>query len=161
MADDKQITPLTSPGQAPPTEQLKSKNKLDPAQTPEENREPKMSITEIVFITPFYLISDGIDLTLFFFGLDDFGIMDTVRTSISQFYFVVLKKMGPEIWLTNLIIGSIKFFPYIGSLVPASLLWFAVVFIDRAGMAKIEKIIQATGKLGGAVKIAGEKIKKI
>jgi hypothetical protein len=109
--------------------------------------EPKISITEIVFITPFYLISDAIDLLLFFFALDDFGIIDLTRTSISQFYFVVLKKMGPEVWATNLIVNGIKVIPYIGSLIPSTFLWLAIIFMDRSGGAKIVKVIQKVKKM--------------
>ncbi len=138
--------------------QVKSKEPPAHPQAPEENREPKMTLTEIIFITPFYLISDAIDILLFCMLLEDLGIMDTVRTSISQFYFVVLKKMGPEIWLTNLIVNAIKFFPYVGSLVPSSFVWFTIVFIDRAGMEKMEEILRKTGKIGKVIKTAGEKI---
>lgn len=154
MADEKQTTQPIEP-------QNPNRNVPQPDTDTEENREPKMSLTEIIFITPFYLISDTIDFFLFFTGLDDFGIMDTVRASISQFYFVVLKKMGPEIWLTNLIVNAVKLFPYVGSLVPSTFLWFVVVFIDRGGMAKIQKVIQATGKLGKMAKTIGEKAGKI
>jgi hypothetical protein len=155
MADNKQTTqPQTRPGRT-------GQPITQPYTDTEEKSEPKMSVTEIVFITPFYLISDAIDLSLFLTGLDDFGIMDTVRTSLSQIYFVVIKKMGQEIWLTNLIVNAIKLFPYIGSLVPSTLLWFVIVFIDRAGMAKIQKLIQATGKLGKIAKTVGEKTGKI
>ncbi len=154
MADDKQTTQSIEP-------QKPSQNVPQPATDTEENSEPKMSLTEIIFITPFYMISDTIDFSLFLTVLDDFGIMDTVRTSLSQFYFVVIKKMGPEIWLTNLIVNAVKLFPYVGSLVPSTFLWFVIVFIDRAGMAKIQKLIQATGKLGKIAKTVGEKAGKI
>jgi hypothetical protein len=123
-----------------------------------ENREPKISLTEIFFITPFYLISDSIDYALFLIGLDDFGIMDTVRTSISQVYFVLIKKMGPEIWITNLAVNGIKLLPYIGSLIPSTLVWIIVIFIDRGAMNKIQKIDKLTG--GKLVK-GLEKISKI
>ena len=106
----------------------------------DENRKPKISATEIFFITPFYLLSDAIDLSLFLTGIDDFGMMDTVRTSISQFYFVVLKKMGPEIWMTNLIVNGIKLVPYLGSLVPATLIWIVTISVDRGAMNKFKKI---------------------
>ncbi len=111
----------------------------------EENREPKISTIEIFFITPFYLLSDAFDYLLFFMAMDDFGIMDTIRTSISQFYFVWLKRMGPEIWVTNLVINGIKLFPYIGSLLPSTLVWIVVIFIDRGAMNKIKKIDTITG----------------
>lgn len=109
------------------------------------DREPKISLTEIFFITPFYLISDSIDYTLFFIGLDDFGIMDTVRTSLSQVYFVIIKKMGPEIWITNLAVNGIKLLPYVGSLLPSTLVWLIVIFIDRGAMNKIKKLDKLTG----------------
>ncbi|MBU4348111.1 hypothetical protein KJ671_01210 [Patescibacteria group bacterium] len=118
---------------------------IDQKQTIEIS-EPKISITEIVFITPFYLISDAIDLILFFFALDDFGIMDLTRTSISQFYFVVIKKMGPEVWLTNLAVNGIKVIPYIGSLVPSTFLWFTIIFLDRSGGTKIGKVVEKIKK---------------
>ncbi|MHB9019269.1 MAG: hypothetical protein ACYC3G_00110 [Minisyncoccota bacterium] len=124
----------------------------------EEDREPKISFTEIFFITPFYLISDAIDISLLSIGLDDFGIVDTIRTSISQLYFVMLKKMGPEIWVTNLVVNGIKLFPYVGSVIPSTLVWFIVIFIDRGAMNKIKKIDQLTG--GKLVK-GLEKIKKL
>ena len=126
----------------------------------DENREPKISVTEIVFITPFYLISDTIDISLLMVGLDDFGLMDLTRTSISQVYFVMFKKMGPEIWMTNLVINGIKLFPYIGSLVPSTLVWVITIFIDRGIMNKIKKIMDS--KIGSALvnsKMGGKLVK--
>lgn len=121
----------------------------------DENREPKISLIEIFFITPFYIISDGVDYLLFFMALDDFGIMDTVRTAISQFYFVMLKRMGPEIWMTNLVVNGIKLIPYVGSIIPSTLIWFITIFIDRGAMNKIRKI--AESKAGGKALQALEK----
>lgn len=128
-------------------EELKEKTNKEGATkiASEENREPKISLTEIFFITPFYLISDAIDISLLSIGLDDFGIVDTIRTSISQLYFVMFKKMGPEIWVTNLVINGIKLFPYVGSVIPSTLAWFVVIFIDRGAMNKIKKIDELTG----------------
>lgn len=123
----------------------------------EESREPKISLTEIFFITPFYLISDSIDLALLSIGLDDLGIMDTVRTSISQFYFVMLKKMGPEIWATNLVVNGIKLFPYVGSVIPSTFIWFVVIFIDRGAMNKLKKVMDS--KIGGKLVKLAEKTK--
>src|SRR3989344_8938011 len=137
------------------SEETRQKEKKDPAEkknsegaeglAKDENREPKISTIEIFFITPFYLLSDAFDYLLFFMAMDDFGIMDTVRTSISQFYFVWVKKMGPEIWVTNLVVNSIKLFPYIGSLLPSTLVWIVVIFMDRGAMNKIKKIDKLTG----------------
>jgi len=126
-----------------------------------EDHEPKISIVEIVFITPFYLISDAIDLALFSFGLDDFGLMDLTRTSISQVYFIMFKKMGPEIWITNLVFNSFKLIPYLGSLLPSTLFWLVAIFIDRKGMAKFKKILEKTGKIGKMAKNVGRKIGKV
>jgi len=138
-------------------------SKTTPEQAPksESKPDPKITITEICFITPLYLISDIIDLTLFAFVLDDLGLMDLIRTSSSQFYFVVLKKMGPEIWVTNLVINGIKLFPYIGSLVPSTLVWAIVIFVDRAGMSKIESLLNKAGKIGKAVKKMGSAAQKL
>ena len=82
-------------------------------------------------------------------AMDDFGIMDTVRTSISQFYFVVLKRMGPEIWMTNLAVNGIKLIPYVGSVIPSTLVWIIIIFMDRGAANKIQKI--AGGKIGGKI----------
>jgi len=127
--------------------------------TPTPKYEPKMSITEVLFITPFYLISDTIDLALLSFGLDDFGLMDLTRASISQIYFM-FKKMGPEIWATNLTVNGIKLIPYIGSVIPSTLVWSFTVVVDRFGMAKFKKILEKTGKIGKMAKNIGGKIGK-
>jgi hypothetical protein len=118
--------------------------------------EPKISLTEIFFITPFYLMSDAIDLALFMVGLDDFGIMDFTRTSIGHIYFVVFKNMGPEIWVKNLVINSVKLVPYIGSLIPSTFIWFVIIFIDRGAMNKFQKLMDS--KVGGKLikNIAGK-----
>jgi len=130
----------------------------------DENREPKISLIEIFFITPFYIISDGVDYILFFMALDDFGIMDSIRTAISQFYFVMLKRMGPEIWMTNLVVNGLKLIPYIGSVIPSTLIWFITIFIDRGAMNKVKKIMESRvgGKLvAGIAEKAGKTAGKI
>ena len=126
----------------------------------EEEHEPKLSLTEIVFITPFYLISDALDWLIFLFGMDDFGLISTVRTSVSEFYFIVIKKMGKEIWLMSLLIGIITAIPYIGQLFPSTLGWIAVVIIDHKGLGKVEAVLEKTGVAGKAIKAVGEKTSK-
>ena len=125
----------------------------------EEEQESKISLIEIFFITPFYLLSDTIDLTLFLTGIDDFGIMDTVRTSISQFYFVMIKKMGAEIWATNLVINAVKLIPYVGELIPSTLFWFVVILIDKGALKKFKKFSES-GVGGKILENITEKVSK-
>jgi len=126
----------------------------------EEEYKPKLSITEIVFITPFYLISDALDWLVFLFGLDDIGMISLVRTSVSEFYFIVIKKMGPEIWATNLVAGAITAIPYVGQLLPSTLTWAVIVIMDHFGMAKLKGIVDKAGAVGKVVKAVGEKVAK-
>lgn len=90
---------------------------------------PKLSTIEILFITPFYVMSDVLEFLLFLLALTDFGMISLVRTSVSEFYFVIIKKMGKEIWLTVLVVGVITALPYIGALVPSTFGWIAVVIV--------------------------------
>jgi hypothetical protein len=148
--------------QAPSTKLGASQDK--PAPQPEENLEeykPKLSVWEIVIITPFYLISDALEFLLFLFGLTDFGIISMVRTSVSEFYFIIIKKMRKEIWLTNLIVGAITALPYIGALIPSTIGWGIVVFVDQFGMKKIESALNKTGVAGKAVMKIAKKADKV
>jgi hypothetical protein len=129
--------------------------KPEPQSEQGEEYKPKLSIWEIIIITPFYLISDSLELLLFLFGLSDFGMISLVRTSVSEFYFVVIKKMRKEIWLTSLAVGVITAMPYIGALIPSTIGWGMVVFIDQFGMKKIESTLKKVGTVGKtALKIA-------
>ncbi|MCL5017083.1 MAG: hypothetical protein M1155_00235 [Patescibacteria group bacterium] len=123
----------------------------------QEEYKPKLSMWEIVIITPFYLISDTLELFLFLFGLSDFGIISMIRTSISEFYFIVIKKMGKEIWLTSLVVGVITAMPYIGALIPSTIGWGIVVYIDWFGMKKAESILKKTGAVGKVINKAADK----
>lgn len=149
--------PTTQPKTRQPLRQAHDKPSPQPEEKKQEEHKPKLTIWEIVFITPFYVISDALAILLFLFALTDFGIISLVRTSVSEFYFIILKKMGKEIWLTSLIVGAIAAIPYIGAFVPSTLGWVAVVIMDQFGMAKIESILKKTGAAGKAIKAIGKK----
>lgn len=90
-------------------------------------QEPKISIVEIVYITPLYVISDIIGIILLMFGLDDFGLIDIIRFPVSQIYLRMKGVKG-----TATLIGNIlEVIPYIGALPNATVMWFITIWLDR------------------------------
>lgn len=144
-----------------PITQIKKRQPAQQSEEKEEEYKPKLSTWEIVIITPFYLISDTLELLLFLTALTDFGMISLVRTSVSEFYFVIIKKMGKEIWQTSLVVGIITAIPYIGALIPSTLGWGIVVFLDQVGMKKIQSIVKKGGVLGKGIMKIAEKADKI
>ena len=144
-----------------PVTQLNSRKPAPRQEEEQEEYKPKLSTWEIVIITPFYLISDAFEILLFLMALTDFGMISLVRTSISEFYFIVIKKMGKEIWLTSLAVGAITAMPYIGAFLPSTIGWGIVVFLDQVGMKKIQAIAKKGGVVGRTMIKIAEKADKI
>lgn len=110
----------------------------------EEKQQPKISLPEIVFITPFFIITDGIGILLAFFGLDDFGLIDIFQFPVSQIYLRMKGVKG-----TAMLVGNIlETFPYVGGLPNETIAWLITVWLDRH--PKIAKIAEKAGKAVGA-----------
>lgn len=115
----------------------------------QEEYKPKISIVEIIYITPIYIISDGIGVTLALFGLDDFGLLDIFLFPLSQIYLRIKGING-----TLTLIGNIlETIPYIGALPNRIITWLIVIYLDRH--PKLEKM---TKKINVSPKIAPSKI---
>lgn len=98
--------------------------------------EPKISLTEIVIITPYLLLIDIIGIALFTVGMDDFGLLDIVRFPITQLYIRIKGVKGN----LDLIGNIVKLIPYVG-VIPFTIFWIGTIYLDRnptaAGIAKI------------------------
>ena len=106
-------------------------------------REPKFSITEIVLITPYYLLSDAIGIILVFFGVDDFFILDAIRFPVSQIYLRIKGVAGTATLVSNLL----EVIPYVGALPCASVGWFITIYIDRHPESIAAKGVEAAGRM--------------
>jgi len=103
--------------------------------------EPKISLTEIFFITPLFLICDIIGIVLVCFGLDDFFLLDIIRFPLSQVYLYFKGLKG-----TVTLIGNIlETIPYVGALPISTTAWLITVWIDHnpAVAEKVEKVAAA------------------
>ncbi len=90
-------------------------------------QEPKISLPEIIIITPYLVIFDLIGLALIAAGLDDFFILDAVRFPITQLYLRFKGVKG-----TATLIGNIlELIPYIGGLPISTAAWLITIYLDR------------------------------
>lgn len=114
----------------------------------ETKPEPKISTVEILFITPFFIITDLIGIFLIFLALDDFGLIDIVQFPVSQIYLWFKGVRGTTMFIGNIL----ETLPYIGALPNASIAWIITVWLDRN--PKIGKKVE---KAAGALKPAASK----
>lgn len=105
-----------------------------------EQHGPKISLAEIVIITPYLLIIDLIGIALFSVGLDDYGLLDIIRFPITQLYLRMKGVKGN----IDLIGNIVKLIPYVG-VIPFTFFWFATIYLDRH--PKVAKIADVTGKI--------------
>ena len=106
-------------------------------------RGPKISITEIVLITPYYLLSDAIGVALILIGIDDFFILDIIRFPVSQIYLRMKGVAGTATLVSNLL----ETLPYIGALPIASIGWFVTIYLDRHPESIAAKGVEAAGRM--------------
>lgn len=104
--------------------------------------QPKISTTEIVFITPLFILDDIIGIILLLVGLDDFFIMDIIRFPLSQFYLRLKGIKGTSMLIANIL----ETIPYVGALPNATIGWLIVIWLDRHPkiQEKVEKITSIT-----------------
>jgi len=135
---------------------MPEETKQSNTQTGDDKHEPKLTKTEILFIGGLYALSD-----IFAFLITPLGLSSLIsipRAGASQIYFY-FKKMGTEITITNWITGAVTGAPEIGGAIPSTIGWIAIVIMDQVGMAKLQKIMERTGKAGKLIKNASEKAK--
>lgn len=90
-------------------------------------QEPKISLPEIIIITPYLVIFDLIGVGLFFFGLDDLFILDAVRFPVTQLYLRFKGVKG-----TATLVGNIlELVPYVGALPISTATWLITIYLDR------------------------------
>ena len=92
-----------------------------------EKSKPKISLVEIVFITPLFMLNDAIGVVLLLFGLDDFFILDIIRFPLSQVYLRLKGVRGTVMLITNIL----ETIPYIGALPNATIGWLITCWIDH------------------------------
>ncbi len=89
--------------------------------------EPKISLEEIVIITPYLLLLDGLGILLVAVGMDDFFILDAVRFPVTQLYMRFKGVKG-----TSMLIGNIlELIPYVGGLPISTVAWLITIYLDR------------------------------
>lgn len=108
-----------------------------------EEYQPKISIAEMVIITPIFLIFDTIGILLIFVGLDDFFILDAVRFPLSQFYIFMKGLKGT----TTLIGNLLETIPYIGALPNSTICWLITIYMDRNPKSLAAEAIQKAGAI--------------
>lgn len=114
-----------------------------------EDHEPKISIVEIIFILPYVLIIDAVEVIITFAGFDDFWILDTLAAPVLLYFFV--KGVNATRYLATYILELI---PYVGNLPLLTLGFILTIYLDRnpKAAAAVGKIAAAKGgvqKLGG------------
>jgi hypothetical protein len=92
----------------------------------ESEHEPLISLPEVILVGMLFVLFDAIELILFFFGLDDFWIMDITISTV--FFYFFMKGVPPMIQLISWVI---ELFPYVGVLPLLSIGWFLTVWADR------------------------------
>ena len=105
--------------------------------------QPKISVVEIVFITPLFVLTDAIGVVLGLMGMDDIFILDIVRTIPSQTYLWLKGVRGTHMLIANLA----EAVPYLGALPLATVGWLATVWIDRKPEGVAAKAVQKTAKV--------------
>lgn len=107
------------------------------------DQEPKISITEIVFITPLFVLFDSIGIALVSFGIDDFFLLDIIRFPVSQIYLRMKGVKG-----TTTLVGNIlESIPYVGALPISTICWLITVYLDRNPESIAAKGIEMAGKM--------------
>ncbi len=103
--------------------------------------EPKISLPEIVYITPLFLLTDIIGIILVIFALDDFFILDIIRFPLSQLYLKIKGVKGTATLVANIL----ECIPYVGALPNATIGWLITVWLDHhpAMAAPLEKAAAA------------------
>ena len=109
--------------------------------------EPKITLTEALFIGSFLLLTDIIGIVLVLFGLDDFFILDIVRFPITGFYYWFKGLRMTSMWISNIL----ETLPYVGALPNATIGWIITVWMDRypetsAKLASVAGIVPLINK---------------
>lgn len=69
------------------------------------------TIVERIAMTSFVVFTDIVGIVLFFFGLDDFFILDIITLPITVFYFIMKGARGEY----NLVANLLEIIPYLGA----------------------------------------------
>ncbi|TSC95819.1 MAG: hypothetical protein Athens101426_590 [Parcubacteria group bacterium Athens1014_26] len=92
------------------------------------NHEPKISTVEIVFITPLFLLADGIEFLITLSGMVFLNwFVSAIRFPISQIYFRMKGVKG-----TSMLISSIlELIPFFNGLPISTIGWIITIWLDR------------------------------
>ncbi len=110
----------------------------------EEKPKPKLKTVEIVLISIYLILIDGIELILIFFGLDDFWLGDILASIIVIYLWfrgLGFGRMGVS-WLTELI-------PWVGDLPLLTIGFWMTVYADRHPESAAAKAVQISQSAGG------------
>lgn len=121
----------------------------------EEQSEPKIPLSEAIFVGFFPIIADAIEVVLVFFGLDDFWISDAIYFPASQIYFRMRGVKGTASLVTN----ALELLPYVGWL-PLRTVGF-VITVWTANHPQAAGALAAVAARGGAVKVGAGGAAKI
>ncbi|MBI5306303.1 hypothetical protein HZB04_01835 [Candidatus Wolfebacteria bacterium] len=106
-----------------------------------DEQEKKISLPEIILLNLYIIPLDLIGLVLFFFGLDDFGIIDILTFPVTQFYFRIKGvKASADLF------GSIvELIPYVGALPIKSVAMNINIWIANYPESAVGKAVQVAG----------------
>ena len=112
-----------------------------------EQHEPKISLPEIIIITPYFLLTDIIGIALASFGLDDYFLLDIIRFPASQLY-LRLKGLKST---ANTVTSILEALPYVGALPFATIGWLITIYLDQrpeieSKVNKVAKPMASTAK---------------
>lgn len=107
----------------------------------ELENQPKILLAEALIVGPlFFIIPDLIELTLLFFGLDDFWLSDMYSFATSQIY---LRLKGIKTTYT-LITNVLEMIPYVGAL-PLRTIGFIITYYivnKNINLGPAEKLVK-------------------
>lgn len=119
----------------------------------EREHEPKISLAEIVFILPYVIAIDCLELLLAIFLLDDFWLGDVLALPVTGYLW--FKGVPLQRYLVSWIA---EFFPYVGALPLLTIGFVLTVYLDHhPKLAKVAAVAAgATAKAaGGAATVEG------
>jgi hypothetical protein len=91
-----------------------------------ENHEPKISLVEIIFVFPYVLLIDILEIVLTLLAIDDFWILDILTSPVLGYLYV--KNVNATRQLVTYVLELI---PYVGNLPLLTIGFLLIVFFDR------------------------------
>lgn len=92
------------------------------------NHEPKISTVEIVFITPLFLLADGMEFLITLSGMVFLTwFVSAIRFPISQIYLRMKGVRGTSVLVSNIL----ELIPFFDGLPISTIGWIITIWLDR------------------------------